>query len=60
MNDEITHWYWCSAGFRPEDVAQGKCKKYNRNAFGCSRCKDFKLMSTEEIIQDSLLKESQK
>jgi len=57
---EMNEWYWCSIGFYPEDVAQGKCRKFNRNAFGCSRCKDFKLMSTEEIIRLSLRTTSEK
>lgn len=42
-------FFWCSKGFTPEDVANRKCLKYNRNSFGCSRCRDFKLMSLKEI-----------
>ena len=50
---EMTHWYWCSVGFRPKDVANGKCKKFNKLPFGCHSCSDWKLMDVEEIIRGS-------
>ena len=48
----MNKWMWCSVGFTPKDVGNKKCKKHERNAFGCSRCKDFKLISVDKIIEN--------
>jgi len=41
--------YWCSVGYQPEDVAKGKCEKYDKYNVGCHECPEWKLMTIEEI-----------
>ena len=53
--DFMTEIYWCSVGFSPEDVAEGKCKEEKKYEHGCHNCPDWKLTPVENIIDSRVV-----